>query len=146
METMNVNKELVDFQMDSFSENQRYDASACIMTKVNALMRGRWKPIILYLIRNDINRFGLLQKSMPSISKKVLTSQLRELERDNLISREVIEERHPQVIVYHLTTLGRSLRQLIDEMVQWGVMNLMVHSSVHDVQDCKENHHCEKAN
>lgn len=98
-------------------------------------MSGRWKPIILHLIRNKINRFGLLQKSMPLISKKVLTNQLRELERDNLISREVIEAKHPQVVVYHLTELGRSLRQLIDEMVQWGVVNLMVHSSPHDVKD-----------
>ncbi len=91
-------------------------------------MSGRWKPIILYLIRNDINRFGLLQKSMPLISKKVLTNQLRELERDKLISREVIEAKHPQIVVYHLTDLGRSLRLLIDEMVQWGVENLRVHS------------------
>ena len=73
METMQVDNELVDFQRYSFSESQTYDASVCIMTKITALMSGRWKPIILHLIKNDINRFGLLQKSMPLISKKVLS-------------------------------------------------------------------------
>lgn len=43
------------------------------------------KPIILYLIQRDINRFGVLRRSMPKISKKVLTEQLRELENDDLI-------------------------------------------------------------
>src|SRR5687767_1788299 len=84
IETMYSLKELADFQEDSFEKNQTYDASICIMTKILALMSGRWKPIILHLIKNDINRFGLLQKRMPLISKKVLTNQLRELEADGL--------------------------------------------------------------
>jgi DNA-binding HxlR family transcriptional regulator len=124
METMYNSKQLADFQDHLFSESQTYDARICIMTKIIALMSGRWKPIILHLVKNDINRFGLLQKSMPSISKKVLTNQLRDLEADNLISREVIEAKHPQIIVYHLTDKGRSLRHLIDEMINWGLINL----------------------
>jgi DNA-binding HxlR family transcriptional regulator len=63
---------------------------------------------------------------MPKISKKVLTNQLRELERDNLISREVKEAKHPQIVVYHLTGKGLSLRGLIDEMIQWGILNLEI--------------------
>ena len=135
METMQVDNELVDFQRYSFSESQTYDASVCIMTKITALMSGRWKPIILHLIKNDINRFGLLQKSMPLISKKVLTQQLRVLEADNLISREIVQAKHPQIVIYYLTDMGRSLRQLIDEMIRWGLMNLMDHSTIHDVKD-----------
>lgn len=121
---MVIHNEIIDFQPDSFSGIQTYDASVCIMTKILALMSGRWKPIILYLIRNNINRFGLLQKAMPLISKKVLTHQLRELEADDLVSRIVLEAKHPQVVVYHLTEKGRSLRALIDEMINWGVLNL----------------------
>ena len=135
METMQVDNELVDFLRYSFSESQTYDASVCIMTKITALMSGRWKPIILHLIKNDINRFGLLQKSMPLISKKVLTQQLRVLEADNLISREIVQAKHPQIVIYYLTDMGRSLRQLIDEMIRWGLMNLMDHSTIHDVKD-----------
>lgn len=114
-----------EHQEHSFSEVQTYDADSCIMTNVTALISGRWKPIILYLIKHDINRFGLLQKSMPRISKKVLTNQLRELENDNLIIREVIEIKHPQIVVYHLTERGRSLRALIDEMIRWGILHLI---------------------
>jgi len=94
------------------------------MTRIVGLMSGRWKPIILHLIKNEVNRFGSLQRHMPRISKKVLTNQLRELERDNLISRHVVEARHPQVVTYHLTQKGLSLRVLIDEMIQWGLLNL----------------------
>lgn len=124
METMEHKREVVDYQDDSFFEIRTYDAGICIMTKILSLMSGRWKPIILYLIKNDMNRFSLLQKSMPLISKKVLTNQLRELEADQLITREVVEPKHPQVVVYHLTEKGRSLRQLIDEMINWGLLNL----------------------
>ena len=109
----------------SFSEVQTYDADICIMTRVTDLISGRWKPIILHLIKNDVNRFGLLQKSMPRISKKVLANQLRELEEDSLIIREVVEIKHPQIIVYHLTERGLSLRILIDEMIRWGIHHLI---------------------
>jgi DNA-binding HxlR family transcriptional regulator len=91
------------------------------MTKINNLIGGKWKPIILYLIQHDVNRFGILKKSMPRISKKVLTNQLRELEKDDLIYRNVLVATAPQVIVYSLTTRGVSLRGLIDDMVAWGV-------------------------
>ena len=124
METMYSRVEHPDHQVNSFSEIQTYDASICIMTKITALISGKWKPIILHLIKNDINRFGSLQRSMPKISKKVLTNQLRELYEDDLISRDVIEKRHPQIVVYHLTQKGRSLRMLIDQMIDWGLMNL----------------------
>jgi DNA-binding HxlR family transcriptional regulator len=124
METMNKQVERADYQVNSFLEFRTYDASICIMTRILDLMSGRWKPVILFLIKNDINRFGLLQKSMPRISKKVLTNQLRELEADHLISRVVVEARHPQVVVYHLTERGISLRELIDGIINWGITNL----------------------
>ena len=124
METMNNQSEHPHYQSNSFFESQTYDASICIMTKITALISGKWKPIILHLIKNGINRFGSLQRSMPKISKKVLTNQLRELEDDDLITREMIEEKHPQIVVYHLTEKGRALRVLIDEMINWGLVNL----------------------
>lgn len=102
--------------------NQTYDAGICIMTKIVQLIGGKWKPIILYLIQHDINRFGVLKKCMPKISKKVLTNQLRELEKDELIVRHVHEVLAPQVITYTLTAKGTSIRRLIDDMIQWGLV------------------------
>lgn len=100
---------------------QTYDAGICVMTKIFHLIGGKWKPIILYLIQQDINRFGALKKAMPKISKKVLTEQLRELEDDQLISRYVHTATAPQVVIYSLTAKGVSLRTLIEEMIRWGV-------------------------
>jgi DNA-binding HxlR family transcriptional regulator len=102
--------------------NQTYDAGICVMTKIVQLISGKWKPIILYLIQHDINRFGVLKKCMPKISKKVLTNQLRELEKDELIVRHVHEVLAPQVVTYTLTAKGISTRKLIDEMIQWGMV------------------------
>lgn len=101
--------------------DQTYDAGICVMTKIFHLIGGKWKPIILYLIKHDVNRFGLMKKSMPKISKKVLTEQLRELEEDRLISRQILTAIHPKVIVYSLTQKGLSLRELIDHMIVWGI-------------------------
>jgi DNA-binding HxlR family transcriptional regulator len=102
-------------------EFQTYDAGICIMTRVLSLMSGRWKPLILHRIRKDINRFSLLQKSMPKISKKILTEQLRELEKDDLITRTTYGKKAPYIVVYHLTEKGASLRSLMDELFNWGI-------------------------
>lgn len=102
-------------------DHQIYDANICVMTKIVDLIGGKWKPIILYLIQHDRNRFGSLKQSMPKISKKVLTNQLRELEQDGLILRDVVVATWPQVVVYGLTPKGQSLRKLIDNMIAWGL-------------------------
>jgi DNA-binding HxlR family transcriptional regulator len=102
-----------------------YDTYSCPVSQTLELISGRWKPIILYLIQHDINRFGLLYKKMPKISKKVLTEQLRELEKQDLIDREVRVSKYPQEVVYSLTEKGSSLRKLIDQIFYWGTDNLL---------------------
>lgn len=98
-----------------------YDANSCIMTDFFRMAGGKWKSVILYLLRKDINRFSLLLERMPTISKKVLTQQLRELEADGLISRNVLVAKAPMVVVYELSDKGRSLRQLIDGIIDWNI-------------------------
>jgi DNA-binding HxlR family transcriptional regulator len=102
-----------------------YDTYSCPVSKTIALISGRWKPIILYLIQHDINRFGMLLKKMPKISKKMLTEQLRDLEKEGLINRQVRVSKHPQEVIYHLTDTGYSLRQLIDQVFDWGTTHLL---------------------
>jgi DNA-binding HxlR family transcriptional regulator len=101
-----------------------YDASICMMTRIFEMIGGKWKPIILYLIQRDVNRFGSLKRSLPRISKKVLTEQLRALEEDQLIVRHVVVAHPPQFIEYRLTATGISLRRLLDDMVRWGISHL----------------------
>ena len=62
---------------------------------------------------------------MPLVSKKVLTEQLRELEKQGLIDRDVRVSRHPQEVFYSLTATGASLRKLIDDIFDWGTANLL---------------------
>lgn len=98
-----------------------YDADYCIMTKFSSLISGKWKPILLHLVETNVNRFSLMTRQMPTISRKILTEQLRELEADGLIYRDELKAKAPKVVVYHLTEKGRSLRILIDEMIKWSM-------------------------
>ncbi len=80
---------------------------------------GKWKPIILYLISKGGNRFGILQRGIEGISKQMLTKQLRELEADGILHREIFPEIPPRV-EYSITEKGRSLFPVIDSMRKWG--------------------------
>lgn len=80
---------------------------------------GKWKPIILYLISQEINRFGLLRRGVYGISKQMLTKQLRELESDGLITRVIYPEIPPRV-EYFISEKGHSILPIIDAMQAWG--------------------------
>jgi len=90
---------------------------------VNAMLDvigGKWKPRILYLISCDVNRFGKLLKMTPACSKRMLTSNLRELEADGIINRKVFAEVPPKVI-YSLTEVGETLHPIFNSMSDWGM-------------------------
>lgn len=86
-----------------------------------AVIGGRWKTLILYHLFQGVKRFSELQHAIDGISQKVLTQQLRELERDGVVHREVFPQIPPKV-EYSLTALGESLKPVVGEMCQWGVM------------------------
>jgi DNA-binding HxlR family transcriptional regulator len=93
--------------------------NACPVTATIALIGGRWKTIILYILSDHTRRFGEIAIRMPSISRKVLTEQLKELEADGLINRKQYKEIPPRV-EYSLTVLGRSLTPILSDMAAWG--------------------------
>ena len=80
---------------------------------------GKWKPIILCHLGEKSQRNGELKKLIPNVSQKVLTQQLRELEQDGIISRKIYGEVPPRV-EYSLTKEGRSLREILLAMSDWG--------------------------
>lgn len=87
-------------------------------------MGGKWKPLILYyLIENGTKRFGELKSYINNTSHKTLTNQLRELEDDNLISRNVYPTVPPKV-EYSITEKGMSLYPILEAMCEWGEKNL----------------------
>ena len=92
----------------------------CPVATTVQLIGNKWKLLILRnLIYNGNQRFTDFIKTIPAISKKVLTDNLRSLEDDGIIEREVFAEVPPRV-VYSLSELGKTLRPILDAMVDWG--------------------------
>ncbi|SMF64221.1 transcriptional regulator, HxlR family [Paenibacillus uliginis N3/975] len=87
------------------------------------VLGGKWKPFILYYLLNGTKRFSELQRYIPSVSPKVLTQQLRDLEEDGIIVRHVYPIVPPKV-EYSLTTYGESIRPVIDILFNWGTSHL----------------------
>jgi DNA-binding HxlR family transcriptional regulator len=92
---------------------------ACPVATTIALIGGRWCPLILRELLSGTKRFGELQRAIGGVSQKVLTSNLRELEKAGILTRTVFPEVPPRV-EYSLTDLGFSLETVIDAMWEWG--------------------------
>lgn len=87
------------------------------------LLSGKWKPRILWkLHQQEVLRFGELRRDLPDITAKMLTQQLRELERDGLVHREVYPQVPPKV-EYSLSEFGTTLKPVLDTIAQWGTEN-----------------------
>lgn len=92
----------------------------CPVATTVRIIGNKWKLLILRnLVYVGEQRFSDFLKSIPAVSKKVLTDDLRALERDGLVEREAFAEVPPRV-VYSLSPLGRSLKPILDAMSDWG--------------------------
>jgi len=84
-----------------------------------AVIGGKWKILILCRLHGDVSRFNELRRNIPGISQRMLTQQLRELERDGIVVRRAYVDHLPRVD-YGLTDLGRSLGPVMDMLCDWG--------------------------
>lgn len=91
----------------------------CPVATTVQLIGNKWKLLIIRNLLVAPQRFTQMCKTIPGISKKVLTDNLRALEKDGLVEREVFAEVPPRV-VYSLSELGNSLRPIIGAMEDWG--------------------------
>lgn len=94
--------------------------SSCPAETTLKAISGRWKILILRELFSEIKRFGELQKALEGITQKMLTQQLRELEADGIVARQVYPQIPPKV-EYSLTPLGESLKPIVDQMHEWGM-------------------------
>jgi len=85
-----------------------------------SVLGGRWKFIILYTLRTSPKRFGQINHFITSISNKVLTEQLRELEEDGIIIRRVLADRIPVNVEYSLSEKGKEVIPILELMEAWG--------------------------
>ena len=92
---------------------------ACPVETTLTLIGDKWKVLILRDLMPGTKRFGELKRSVGNVSQKVLTAQLRAMEENELVHREVYAEVPPRV-EYSLTELGKSLKPILDSMWAWG--------------------------
>ena len=80
---------------------------------------GKWKPLILWALKDEKLRFSEINRALPAITQRMLTKQLRELERDGLVNRKVYAEVPPKV-EYSLTAKGESVIPILKLLCDWG--------------------------
>src|SRR5215475_14745401 len=96
------------------------DQFGCPVEATLAVIGGKWKAVLIFhMMRGGAHRFAELRRKAPGISDRVLTRQLRELETDGIVRREVFPEVPPRV-EYSLTEYGESLRPVTSAMCDWG--------------------------
>lgn len=91
----------------------------CPMREILKIIGGKWKPLILQELNGNIKRFGEFQRSIPEITKQMLTKNLRELESEGIVNRKVYPVVPPKV-EYSLTESGKSLIPILELMATWG--------------------------
>lgn len=92
---------------------------SCTVESTLKVIGGRWKVLILRELFQGVKRFGELHRALNGITQKMLTQQLREMEQDGIIHREVYLQVPPKV-EYSLTDLGKTLQPILDAMHTWG--------------------------
>lgn len=92
------------------------------------ILSGKWKLLIIKELMSGKKRFSELKRAMPSITQRMLTKQLRELEAFGLVERKIYQEIPPKV-EYSLTDLGKSLKPILDTLHNWGENYIKNHQS-----------------
>jgi len=95
----------------------------CEVETTLKVIGGRWKVLIIRELMMGVKRFGELQRALPGITQKMLTQQLREMEEDGIVHRQVYAQIPPKV-EYTLTALGESLKPILYAMHEWAVEHL----------------------
>lgn len=91
----------------------------CALDITMGMIGGKWKTVVLWYLRNEPKRFNELKKQIPEITEKMLSLQLKELEKDGIINRKVFSSVPPKV-VYSLTAHGKTLLPVLEELACWG--------------------------
>ena len=102
----------------------RFDCSpACPVEAAISLIGGKWKCVILFHLVQDTLRFNEVRRRLPGVTQRMLTNQLRELEVDGLITRQIYAQVPPKV-EYSLSPLGRTLQPVLAALKDWGDANI----------------------
>ncbi|MDR2527845.1 MAG: helix-turn-helix transcriptional regulator [Synergistaceae bacterium] len=97
----------------------KYREYQCPLTLALEIIGGKWKTLVMYHLRHGTLRTGEIRRRIPGITQKMLTQQLRELERDGLVARKTFDTVPPKV-EYSLTELGVMAKPILEAMCSWG--------------------------
>lgn len=92
----------------------------CTVSLTMDLVGGKWKAVILYHLKEGEKRYTELRKEMPSVTEMTLSLQLKQLEKDGLVSRKVYGEKPPVKVIYSLTDFGLSFVPILEAITYWG--------------------------
>ena len=102
---------------------------SCGLDATLRIISGKWKPLILFFLRDGPRRYGELKRLVQGVSDKVLIQHLKELEADHVLARTDYREVPPRVD-YSLTPLGRSLAEAIVPLCTWGTEHMAEMASI----------------
>jgi DNA-binding HxlR family transcriptional regulator len=94
--------------------------TSCPVEWTLEVIGGKWKCVILWHVRGRVRRFSELRRLIPGATQKMLTAQLRQLERDGLVERKIYAQVPPKV-EYSISDYGRTLSPLLEQMCKWGL-------------------------
>lgn len=92
----------------------------CTVSLTMDLVGGKWKMVILYHLKDGTKRYSELRKEIPSVTEMTLSLQLKQLEKDGLVSRKVYGKKPPIKVVYGLTDFGKSFVPILEAVTEWG--------------------------
>lgn len=92
----------------------------CCTSLTMGIIGGKWKTVILFHLMNTTLRYSQLRKTMPTVTERILSLQLKALEEDGLIKRRVYTSKPPLKVEYSLTDFGKTLIPLIQSIADWG--------------------------
>ena len=92
----------------------------CAVSLTMDLVGGKWKTVILHHLKNEDRRYSELRKEMQTVTEMTLSLQLKQLEKDGLISRKVYGKKPPIKVIYSLTDFGKSFIPVLEAISKWG--------------------------
>ena len=126
-----------DFEPEAIAIPDIKERLSCPVKTTLEVIGGRWKVLILRELMPGVRRFNELHRSLHGVTQKMLTQQLRELEADGLIHREVYPQVPPKV-EYSLTQTGETLATVLKAMHEWGEQYLSLRRETLESQEAKQ--------
>jgi DNA-binding HxlR family transcriptional regulator len=108
-----------DFKSDQYGPCTLTVKHACPIELTMHIMGGKWKGIILSLLSKSPMYYNAMRREIPGITQRILTLQLRDMEKDGLIEREETND-NPKRVLYYLTDLGENFTPILKSLEQWG--------------------------